>query len=142
MAEGAALEMLCGFKAYRGFESPPLCHPIRGENMKPYFYKAKIISVYDGDTVTAVMDLGFNITNKIKIRLHGINAPEIRGKQRPEGLKSRDYLRSLILDKDVIIQTLKDKKGKYGRYIGIIHLEDKNINELLVESGHAEKKEY
>jgi micrococcal nuclease len=110
--------------------------------MKLYFYKAKIISVYDGDTVTAVMDLGFNITNKIKIRLHGINAPEIRGKQRPEGLKSRDYLRSLILDKEVIIQTLKDKKGKYGRYIGIIHLEDKNINELLVESRHAEKKEY
>ena len=58
--------------------------------MKPYFYKAKIISVYDGDTVTAVMDLGFNITNKIKIRLHGINAPEIRGKKRPEGLKSKD----------------------------------------------------
>jgi len=88
------------------------------------------------------IDLGFNITNKIKIRLYGINAPEIRGEQRPEGLKSRDYLRSLILDKDIIIQTLKDKKGKYGRYIGIIHLEDKNINELLVESGHAVKKEY
>ena len=110
--------------------------------MKPYFYKAKIISVYDGDTVTAIIDLGFQITNKIKIRLDGINAPEIRGKQRPEGLKSRDYLRSLILDKDVIIQTLRDKKGKYGRYIGIIHLKDENVNELLVESGYAEKKEY
>jgi micrococcal nuclease len=46
--------------------------------MKPYFYKAKIISVYDGDTVTAVIDLGFEITKKIKIRLYGINAPEIR----------------------------------------------------------------
>jgi micrococcal nuclease len=110
--------------------------------VKPYFYKAKIISVYDGDTVTAVIDLGFETTKKIKIRLYGINAPEIRGKQRPEGLKSRDYLRSLVLDKDVIIQTLKDKKGKYGRYIGIIHLGDENVNELLVESGHAVKKEY
>jgi endonuclease YncB( thermonuclease family) len=37
---------------------------------------------------------------------------------------------------------LKDKKGKYGRYIGIIHLGDENVNELLVESGHAVKKEY
>ena len=51
-------------------------------------------------------------------------------------------MRSLILDKDVIIQTLRDKKGKYGRYIGIIHLKDENVNELLVESGYAEKKEY
>jgi len=110
--------------------------------MKPYFYKAKILSVYDGDTVTAMVDLGFEIRKKIKIRLYGINAPEIRGKQRPEGLKSRDYLRSLILYKNVIIQTFKDKKGKYGRYIGIIHLDDENINEVLVESGHAEKKEY
>lgn len=110
--------------------------------MKPFFYKAKITSVYDGDTVTAIIDLGFEISKKTKIRLYGINAPEVRGKQRPEGLKSRDYLRSLILNKNVILQTLKDKKGKYGRYIAIIHLNDKNINELLVESGHAEKKEY
>ena len=105
-------------------------------------YPSKVEKVYDGDTITISVDLGMGITKVERIRMYGINAPEIRGKQRPEGLKSRDYLRSLILDKDVIIQTLKDKKGKYGRYIGIIHLKDENVNELLVESGYAEKKEY
>jgi len=111
-------------------------------DMNLYYYSAKIIKVYDADTVTAIVDCGFSIKLKIRVRLHGINAPEVRGKERPEGLKSRDYLRGLILNKNVIIETIKDKKGKYGRYIGTIHLDGKNINELLVENKYAVKKDY
>ena len=107
-----------------------------------YTYRAKIISVYDGDTVTALVDLGFGITNKIKIRLKGINTPEIRGSERPRGLVSRDFLRKKVLNKDVIVETFKDKKGKYGRYIGTLWLDEENVNELLVEQGYAEIREY
>ena len=110
--------------------------------MELYYYKAKIISVYDGDTVTALVDLGFNVTTKIKIRLSGIDTPEIRGSEREDGLVSRDFLRSLVLDKEIILQTFKDKTGKYGRYIGVLHLDGQNINELLVETGHAQEREY
>ena len=111
-------------------------------DITPYCYNALITKVYDGDTVTALVDLGFKIKTTIKVRLAGINAPEVRGKSRPEGLKTRDFLRDLILDQEVIIQTQKDKKGKYGRYIGVIYLKDKNVNELLVEKKLAVKKEY
>ncbi len=111
-------------------------------DMNLYHYNAKIIKVYDADTVTAIVDCGFSIKLKIKVRLYGINAPELRGKERPEGLRSRDYLRDLILNKNVIIETIKDKKGKYGRYIGIIHIDGKNVNELLVENKYAVKKDY
>jgi len=107
-----------------------------------YTYRAKIISVYDGDTVTALVDLGFGITNKIKIRLKGINTPEIRGSERPRGLVSRDFLREKVLNKDIIVETFKDKKGKYGRYIGTLWLDEENVNELLVEQGYAEIREY
>tara|TARA_A100001515_G_scaffold112546_1_gene93719 strand:+ start:178 stop:504 length:327 start_codon:yes stop_codon:yes gene_type:complete len=107
-----------------------------------YTYRARIISVYDGDTVTALVDLGFGITNKIKIRLKGINTPEIRGSERPRGLISRDFLREKVLNKDIIIETFKDKKGKYGRYIGTLWLDEENVNELLVEQGYAEIREY
>jgi micrococcal nuclease len=107
-----------------------------------YTYRAKIISVYDGDTVTALVDLGFGITNKIKIRLKGINTPEVRGAERPEGIVSRDYLRNLILDKNIVLQTFRDKTGKYGRYIGVLWIDDTNVNELLVEQGYAETREY
>ena len=107
-----------------------------------YTYRAKIIGVYDGDTVTALVDLGFGITNKIKVRLKGINTPELRGVERAQGIISRDFLREKILNKDIVIETFKDKKGKYGRYIGTLWINDENINELLVEQGLAEKKDY
>ena len=108
-----------------------------------YTYKAKIVSVYDGDTVTADIDLGFRVwIRDEKLRLSRINTPEVRGVQRPDGLISRDWLRDMILGKEVIIKTLKDKKGKYGRYIVEIYFDGQNINDLLVENGLAEYKEY
>jgi len=108
-----------------------------------YEYKALITSVYDGDTVTAEIDLGFKTCVKgEKLRLYGINTPEVRGEQRPQGLISRDRLRELILGKEVLIKTERDKKGKYGRYIATIYLDDVNINMLLVEEGLAEEKDY
>ncbi|HFE65526.1 MAG TPA: nuclease [Caldithrix sp.] len=107
-----------------------------------YYYAAKVVSVYDGDTVRTDIDLGLSTwVKKEKIRLARINAPEVRGKERPEGLKARDFLSDLILDKDIFLQTQKDKKGKYGRYLGELWVEKDgkwiNVNDLMVESGHA-----
>ena len=111
-----------------------------------YEYKAKIVKVYDGDTVTAEIDLGFNVIIKEKIRLSGINAPEVRGKERPQGLLSRDFLRDMILGQYVTIKTMRDKKGKYGRYRGTIFLEEEgdfiNINEWIVENDYGVERNY
>ena len=102
-------------------------------------YRAFVRKVYDGDTITVDFDLGFDILLKNqKIRLADINTPEVRGQQRAEGLISRDALRSRIANKWVIIKTTKDKKGKYGRWLGEVFLGDRNINDLLVEKGLAE----
>ena len=81
-----------------------------------YEYKARITSIYDGDTVTAEVDLGFNVRVIEKIRLARINTPEIRGEERPQGLISRDRLRQLMLNQEVMLHTIKDKKGKYQDY--------------------------
>jgi micrococcal nuclease len=54
-----------------------------------YEYKALIISVYDGDTVTALVDLGFFVKKEAKLRLYGIDTPEIRGEEREKGLISK-----------------------------------------------------
>ena len=48
----------------------------------------------------------------------------------------------LILNKKVIVETIKDKKGKYGRYLAEIFLDDVNINDWLVINGYAEYKDY
>lgn len=113
-----------------------------------YLYKAKIISVYDGDTCRADIDLGLKMWIKNeKLRLLRINAPEMRGAEKAKGKESRDFLRGLIDDKEVILQTQKDKQGKYGRYLAEIWVQDAeeqwiNVNDLLVEKGYAEYKEY
>lgn len=99
-----------------------------------YCYKAKVVSVYDGDTITCEIDVGFGIIlAKQKIRLFGIDTPEIRGEERPEGLIIRDKLREMIDGQEILIYTIKDKKGKYGRWLGIIIKNDININELLLQ---------
>ena len=106
-----------------------------------YKYKALITAVYDGDTVTADIDLGFGIWMKgQKLRLLGIDTPELRGEEREEGLKVRDYVRSLVLNQEVIVESERDKSGKYGRWLATIWIGDVNLNEKLISEGRA--KEY
>lgn len=120
-----------------------------------YTYRALVTSVYDGDTITVDIELGFGIVaRKQKIRLANINTPEVRGEEREAGLISRDVLREKILHKQIIITTFKDKKGKYGRYVGEILKEEEilsegvttstlvNVNNWLVENGYGEYKQY
>jgi len=107
-----------------------------------YTYNIKeVIKIYDGDTITVVLDLGFGITKKEVIRLYGIDTPELRGESRPQGLISRARLVELIEEhKDTLyIKTYKDKAGKYGRMLGSIMYKDgdKSLNEMLVDEGLA-----
>ena len=107
-----------------------------------YHYKAHITKVYDGDTVTADIHLGFNmVMRKQKLRLLGINTPEIRGEERHEGLISRLRLAELILNTDVYIVTHKDKSGKYGRWLVTIYSKQNdtwtNCNQLLLNENLA-----
>jgi micrococcal nuclease len=103
-----------------------------------YEYRALVTKVYDGDTITVDIDLGFGVCLKgQKIRLADINTPEIRGSEREEGLKTRDALRDKILNKWITIKTCKDKKGKYGRWLGEIWIDDVCMNEWLITEGYA-----
>lgn len=103
-----------------------------------YEYRAFVRKVYDGDTITVDFDLGFDILLKSqKIRLSRINTPEVRGKEREEGLKSRDALREKIANKWVVIKTQKDKKGKFGRWLGEVWLDDTCMNDWLLQEGLA-----
>lgn len=113
-----------------------------------YHYRAKVVSVYDGDTCTIDIDLGLHTWIRgEKIRLNRINAPELKGKERVKGIASRDFLKSLIHDKEIIIETIKDAKEKYGRYLGEIWLRDSsgnfiNVNDEMVKNKFAKYQKY
>lgn len=111
---------------------------------KPDFtYNAILKSNYDGDTVTVDIDLGFGVILKDqKLRLYGINAPELKGKDKEKGKASRDYLASILTEK-LIIKTYKDKKEKYGRWLAEVFNEKGDyLNFLMVKNGYAEVNFY
>ncbi len=107
-----------------------------------YEYRARIVRVIDGDTVEAEVDLGFHITSRMMLRLFGINAPEIKGPSRPQGLAARDFLNQLINThthntNQLTIRTQKDATEKYGRCLATLLATDVNLNETLIAAGHA-----
>lgn len=107
-----------------------------------YTYKAKVLSIYDGDSLRLDIDLGFKVVmHNQRVRLLGIDAPEVRGDERDQGLITRDHLRELLQDKEVIIKTFKDKYGKYGRWLVDVFLPSEdgllNINRHLIDEGLA-----
>lgn len=103
-----------------------------------YIYNAHVVSVYDGDTITVDIDLGFDTTLKNqKIRLYGINCPEMKGLNKALGVISRDALRTRILGKDIVIETIQDKKEKFGRWLGKIEIAGENINNWMVVNNYA-----
>jgi|TARA_R110000824_G_scaffold112520_3_gene261756 micrococcal nuclease len=111
-----------------------------------YEYSAEVLRVVDGDTVDVLFDCGFSTFRKERVRLHGIDAPESRTRDKEEkvkGLAAKARLQELIKNtsKKVIIKTELDKKGKYGRILGVIWDKDKkkNFNEMLISEGHAVK---
>ena len=114
-----------------------------------YEYKIKTIDhIVDGDTFDCSVDLGFNISHKIRVRMYGINTPESRTRdleEKARGLASKKRLIELLeqYEGDLILQT--NKKGKYGRYLGTVFAdqnagdgqEQTNINRQLIEEGFA-----
>jgi len=108
-----------------------------------YVYRAIVTEVYDGDTITVDIDLGFGVWMRDQtLRLYGIDTPELRKEEKEHGLKVRDYVRDLILGKEVTIESFKGKKGKYGRWLATVfydssHSGQINLNEELLIQGLA-----
>ena len=103
--------------------------------------------VYDADTLMDLqVDLGFGVTITITGRLDGINAPEVRGKERERGEASRDWLKAKMkTSRSVSIETRpsdEKQKGKYGRWLITVWADGKNLNDLMVTKGLAERVEY
>ncbi len=106
-----------------------------------YTYKALVNRVVDGDTFDVTIDLGFRITTFQRLRLVDVDTPEIRGPERPDGLKVKQYVKELIEGKEVAVETFK--QGKFGRYIAEVYIEDgEQLSLHLLARQMARKVDY
>lgn len=113
-----------------------------------YEYKVKLERVVDGDTVDVIVDLGFDVHWKTRIRLYGINAPETRTRdldEKEKGLSAKERLIEL-LPEEFYIRSEDYDRGKYGRVLATLYVKNEkdgviNINEQLILEGHAERYE-
>ena len=109
-----------------------------------YEYNCTVTRVVDGDTIDVILDLGFSVLHKCRVRLYGIDTPESRTKNEDEkarGKLAAKYLEDSINNGTEIIlrSKLKDSKGKYGRVLGEIIVDNININQSMIEKYLAVK---
>ena len=113
-----------------------------------FWYSAKVLKVIDGDTIDLMVDVGFNIHHKIRVRLYGVNTPESRTKDLAEkqiGMKAKEFTQDWTTrHADVYVHTVAGKDDKYGRILALIYsAEDIKsdstacLNEDIVLSGYA-----
>ena len=88
----------------------------------------KVTKVVDGDTIDVIIDLGFDIMYKSRVRLFGIDTPESRTRDKVEkkyGLLSKAYLKEQLKSGKIVIKTHKDREtGKFGRILGAFYIFD------------------
>jgi micrococcal nuclease len=116
--------------------------------MEKYIYRGKLDRVVDGDTVDALIDVGFDIWVKKRIRYKGIDTWESRTRdlaEKAKGLEAKARNKELLMEvssKPGYFRLKSYGVGKYGRVLGEIFIEDKdgkvyNINETLITEGHG-----
>jgi micrococcal nuclease len=102
-----------------------------------YEYKAKVLKVLDGDTVDCMVDLGFNVWMKQRVRLSEIDAPEVRTKDLNEkelGIKAKDRVVELLYNNNNEFILISNSIDKYGRCLGTLVLNDgKRVKDILLE---------
>jgi micrococcal nuclease len=113
-----------------------------GKKLDPWIYNARLIKGVDGDTADAWIDLGFNTQVKKRIRFMGVDTWESRTRNLEEkklGLKAKAYTLEMLSRNDGKFTVKSHGVGKYGRLLGEIFIEgeDKSLNQLLIDNGHA-----
>ena len=116
--------------------------------MERFWYGAKPLKVVDCDTLDLIVDLGFNIHFKMRVRLYGVNTPECRTKNLAEkelGLKAKKFTEDWLANHQwVFVNTIPDKNDKYGRILAKIYSSE-NVNNPttaclntdIIQSGNA-----
>jgi len=118
-----------------------------------YVYDASVIRVVDGDTLDLLIDLGFRVFTKVRVRLFGVDTPETFGVKKESeeyqaGKEATHFVETWFTERENVLVKSHDGKplgqGKYGRWLAVVLPRDggMSLNEALLKNGHAEKVSY
>jgi len=113
------------------------------DKLNPWIYNAEVKKVVDGDTFDIIIDLGFDVLKKGRVRLYGINTPESRTsnlEEKQKGLAAKEFTDQWLTKAahKVKIETIIDKNEKYGRVLAIVWDNNGNcLNTDIVAAGLA-----
>ena len=121
-----------------------------------YTYRGEVKAVIDADTIDVLIDLGFGVHTMQRLRLYGIDAPEMKTEA---GKIAKEYVKSVLLGVNgdnfeyIYVRTIKDKKDKYGRKLAVLYFGEGSMisdfneskiemmpdsfNKQIVRNGHA-----
>lgn len=99
--------------------------------------------IVDADTIDCDVDMGFRAWRmNERFRLAGIDAYEVRGPERELGKSATRFLESIIQPGDELVLLTAKDPDNFGRWIATVFYQTVDLNDLLVEKGHAVYKEY
>lgn len=84
-------------------------------------YAARVERVVDGDTLVVMIDLGFHVFTRTRVRLANVYVAE-------GASSAASYLRCLVEGKDVVIVTRRDRSDLYGRYVAVVTCGGVDVN--------------
>ncbi len=102
--------------------------------MVEWMYPATLVRVVDGDTLRLRVDLGFRLSFEDNFRIADIDAPEVRGEERPQGLLAKAWSENWLAGKKLVIKS--HKHGKY-RWVVEVCADGEDFGEEIVKAGHA-----
>lgn len=107
-----------------------------------WVYRARLERVVDGDTVDVVVDAGFHGFRRERLRLLGVNAPEVHGATKAEGAAATEFTRAWFATEapaewPLVIQT--EKSDAFGRFLAVVwRVSDRScLNRQLLRAGYA-----
>jgi micrococcal nuclease len=109
-----------------------------------YVYRGRCVRVVDGDTYDILVDCGFGIYHRIRVRLRGVDTPEKYGRNAcEEGKQVSELVHGILFDQEVMVRTYKNLPKSYDRWVADVFFKDENgviinLGKFLTANDHAE----
>lgn len=110
--------------------------------MTPYVYPARVIRVIDADSLEIELDRGWHDWSQRRLRLLRVDAPEVRGPQRPQGLAATAFVLDWVREASEVEDTWpfdvwSVELDSFGRILGELRrrLDGASLNDALIAQG-------